>query len=211
MSNFSIAHQAPSLLCPFLSEIGPRGCSKKTIEERESMDKLQIRWIEPQHTGDDFEQIKQSMEVGDDEGPIILLPVRQRRSGITKASARYPAQLFENPLRLIAHLAEHKDDLDREFWLGICEVPAGGEPDVATSAVWYFKELLNELGGMNRRSRLPARAQEEAEKFGGMTYEAIPEPPLSAVDMIIDNTGEAFADIAKALGDLPRSIMISRG
>lgn len=174
------------------------------------MEKVQIRWIEPQHTGDDFEQIKQSMEVGDDEGPLILLPVRQRHSGTTKASARYPAQLFENPLWLIAHLVDHRDDLDREFWVGICEVPASDETRAATSGAWYFKELMNELGGMNRRSRLPARAREEAEKFAGMTYGAISEPPLTAIDIIIENTGEAFEDIAHAFGELPRSIMISR-
>ena len=174
------------------------------------MDRLIIRWIEPQHTGDDFEQIKKSMEVGDDEGPIILLPVRQRRSGITKANARYPAQLFENPLWLVAHLVEHADDLDREFWLGVCEATPESEVGIATSGAWYFKELINELGGMNRRSRLPARAREEAEKFAGMTYGAISEPPLTAIDIIIENTGEAFEDIAHAFGELPRSIMISR-
>lgn len=174
------------------------------------MDKVQIRWIEPQHTGDDFDQIKHAMEVGDDEGPIILLPVRQRSSGITKASTRYPAQLFENPLWLVAHLVEHADDLDREFWLGVCEAWPASEVGVATSGAWYFKELMNELGGMNRRSRLPARAREDAEKFAGMTYGAISEPPLTAIDIIIENTGEAFEDIAHAFGELPRSIMISR-
>ena len=174
------------------------------------MGRLIIRWIEPQHTGDDFEQIKHAMEVGDDEGPIILLPVGQRGSKITKASTRYPVQLFENPLWLVAHLVEHADDLDREFWLEVCEASPESEADVATSGAWYFKEILNELGGMNRRSRLPARAKEEAEKFAGMTDEAIPEPPLTAVDILIENAGDAFEDIAEAFGKLPRSIMISR-
>ena len=174
------------------------------------MDKLQIRWIEPQHSGDDFEQIKHAMEVGDDEGPIILLPVRQQRGGSAKASSRYPAQLFENPLWLIAHLVEHRDDLDREFWVGICDVRPDDETRASTSGAWYFKELLNELGGMNRRSRLPARAKAEAEKFASMTYGAISEPPLNSVDMIIENTGEAFEDIAQAFGELPHSILISR-
>lgn len=174
------------------------------------MDKLQIRWIEPQHTGDDFDQIKHAMEVGDDEGPIILLPVRQRRGGSPKASSRYPAQLFENPLWLIAHLVERRDGLDREFWIGICEVPAGGETSAATSGAWYFKELLNQLGGMNRRSALPARASKEAEEFAGMTYGAISEPPLTAINIIIENAGEAYEDIAEAFGKLPRSILISR-
>ncbi|WP_454597625.1 hypothetical protein [Qipengyuania sp. SM2507] len=174
------------------------------------MDRVKIRWIEPQHTGDDFDQIKHAMEVGDDEGPIILLPARQRRSGIIKASARYPAQLFKNPLWLVAHLVEHANDLDREFWLGVCEASPESEADVATSGAWYFKEILNELGGMNRRSRLPVRAKEEAEKFAGMTYGAVSEPPLTAIDIIIENAGEAFKDIAHVLGDLPHSIMISR-
>lgn len=174
------------------------------------MDKLQIRWIEPQHTGDDFEQIRRAMEVGDDEGPIVLLPVPQRRAGSTRASSRYPAQLFENPLWLIAHLVEHRDGLDREFWLGICEAPAGRKTSAATSGAWYFKELLNELGGMNRRSRLPARASKEAEEFAGMTYGAISEPPLIAIDIVIENAGDAFEDIAQTLDELPRSILISR-
>lgn len=81
------------------------------------MEKVQIRWIEPQHTGDDFDQIKHAMEVGDDE---------------------------------------------------------------------------------------------EAEKFARMTYEAIPEPPMTAADIIIENAGDAFENIAEAFGKLPHSILISR-
>jgi len=174
------------------------------------MDNFKIRWIEPQHTGDDLDQIKHAMEVGDDEGPIILLPVRQRGRGITKASTRYPAQLFEHPLWLVAHLVEHADDLDRDFWLGVCEASHESKAGISTSGAWYFKDLLNALGGMNRRSRLPARAKDEAEKFAGMTYGAISEPPLTAIDITIENAGEAFEDIAHAFGDLPHSIMISR-
>ena len=174
------------------------------------MDRVQIRWIEPQHTGDDFEQIKRSMEVGDDEGPIILLPVRQDRSKIARASARYPAQLFDNPLWLGAHLYEYADDLNHEFWLGVCEASPEASTEVATSGLWYFKELLNDLGGMNRRARFKKPAREEADKFASMTYEAIPEPPMAAVDIIIENAGEAFEDIAEAFGELPRSILISR-
>jgi len=174
------------------------------------MDRLKIRWIEPQHTSDDFDQIKHAMEVGDDEGPIILLPVRQRGRGITKASTRYHSQLFKNPLSLVAHLVEHADDLDREFWLGVCEASPESEVGIATSGAWYFKELMNELSGINRRSRLTAQAREEAEKFAGMTYGAISKPPLTAIDIIIENAGEAFEDIAQAFGKLPRSILISR-
>ncbi|VVT00495.1 hypothetical protein [Erythrobacter sp. EC-HK427] len=174
------------------------------------MKRVQIRWIESQHTGDDYEQIKQAMEIGDDEGPIILLPVRQRRGGTTKASARYPAQLFENPLWLIAHLVEHGDDLNCEFWLGIYENPADDETRAATSGAWYFKELLNDVGGMNRRSRLPARAREEAETFASMTYGAISEPPLTSIDIIIENAGEAFEEVSNAFGNLPHTILISR-
>lgn len=43
-----------------------------------------------------------------------------------------------------------------------------------------------------------------------MTYGAIPEPPLTAVDIVIENAGDAFDDIAEAFGDLPRTVMISR-
>lgn len=31
-----------------------------------------------------------------------------------------------------------------------------------------------------------------------------------AIDIIIEHTGDAFDDIAKAMGDLPRTILISR-
>ena len=173
------------------------------------MERARIRWIEPQHTGDDFDQIKYAMEIGDDEGPIILLPVRQHGRGVSKASGRYPAQLFETPLWLIAHLVEHASDLDREFWIGICEDPQRST-DAVTSGLWYFKELLNRLGGMNRSRRLPARGRQEADRFAAMTYGAISEPPLTAIDIVIENSGDAFDDIAKGLGDLPRSILISR-
>jgi len=122
------------------------------------MERARIRWIEPQHTGDDFGQIKDAMEAGDDEGPIILLPVRQRGRGISKASGRYPAQLFENPLWLIAHLVEHANDLDREFWIGICE-NRERSTDAVTSGLWHFKELLNRLGGMKRSTCLPAKGR----------------------------------------------------
>ena len=174
------------------------------------MERARIRWIEPQHTGDDFDQIKRAMEIGDDEGPIIFLPVGQRGRGNSKASGRYPAQLFENPLWLIAHLVEHANDLDREFWIGICELAPEGSTEAATSGFWHFTELLNRLGGMNRSARLPAKGRLDAEKFAGMTYGAISEPPSTSIDIVIENCGDAFDDIGKAMGDLPRTILISR-
>ncbi len=150
------------------------------------------------------------MDVADDEGPIILLPGHQRSYRTNKASNPYPLQLFENPLWLVAHLIEYGDDLNREFWLGICETSPECKAGVATSGVWYFKDVLNGLGGMNCRSLGPARVKKEAQKFASMTYGAIAQPPLTAVDIIIENTGVAFGDIADAFGDIPRSIMISR-
>lgn len=140
------------------------------------MERARIRWIEPQHTGDDFDQITRAMEIGDDQGPIILLPVRKRGRGNSKASGRYPAQLFENPLELIAHLDAHTEDLDREFWIGICEDPERSTEGV-TSGLWYFKELLNRLGGMHRSKTINSKGRQEAAKFAAMTYSAIPGPP----------------------------------
>jgi hypothetical protein len=174
------------------------------------METLRIRWIDSQDMGDDFEQLKQSMEIGDDEGPIILLPVPQRGPGIRKATTRYPAQLFENPLWLVAYLFEHADDLNTEVWLGICEVSTRSQAATATSGAWYFKQLINDLGGMNRRSRVPAKAKKNSAKFANMTHWLISEPPLPVVDIIIENTGEAFEEIAEAFDKLPRSVMISR-
>ena len=63
------------------------------------MDKFRIRWVDSMHTGDNFELILQALEVGRDEGPIILVPRRAARRLGTKAGADYQALVFEGRVR----------------------------------------------------------------------------------------------------------------
>ena len=77
------------------------------------MDKFRIRWVDSVHTCDDFELILQALEVGRDEGPIILVPRRTARRLGTKAGADYQALVFENPDWLGAHLVEYRDQRSR--------------------------------------------------------------------------------------------------
>lgn len=175
------------------------------------MEKMTIHWIESLHSGDEGDYIQQCAEVGGDEGPILLLPCRNRASGpISKAKDQYPAQLFETILHVMAHLIEYRSELDEEFWLGIYRGGDSARSPEATAAMWQYKELLNDLFGGSRKRRMPAKAQAEAEKYRAMTYSSIAECPDVTCDMLVINEGEAFSDIAGRLKGLPETLLISR-
>lgn len=168
------------------------------------MDKFRIRWVDLMHTGDDFELILQALEVGRDEGPIILVPQRTARRLGTKAGADYQALVFENPDWLGAHLVEYRNQLDQEIWLGVCEgVPREKRQD-ATVALWHYAKLINELAG--RKRPRPGRAG----SLAPLVYGAVEEPPAECVEAFLEQSGEAFETMALEYKNIPATILISR-
>ena len=170
------------------------------------MDKFRIRWVDSMHTGDDFELILQALEVGRDEGPIILVPRRTARRLGTQAGADYQALVFENPDWLGAHLIEHRDQLDHEIWLGVCEDVAREKAQNATGALWHFARLVDELAGRNRKLSRPAKAAASA----SLVYGAVKEPPTECVEAFLEQSGDAFESLAAEYRSFPASVLISR-
>lgn len=170
------------------------------------MDKFRIRWVDSMHTRDDFELILQALEVGRDEGPIILVPQRTARRLGTKAGADYQALVFENPDWLGAHLVEYRDQLDQEIWLGVCEDVPRDRRQNATGALWHFAKLINELGGRNRKLPRPARAASSEP----LMYGAVKAPPTESVEAFLEQSGDAFESLAAEYKNLPASVLISR-
>ncbi|GEO00582.1 hypothetical protein NSE01_24140 [Novosphingobium sediminis] len=170
------------------------------------MDKFRIRWVDSMHTGDDFELILQALEVGLDEGPIISVPRQAARRLGTKVGADYQALVFDNPDWLGAHLMEHRDQLDQEIWLGVCEDVPRDRRQNATAALWHFAKLINELAGRNRKLPRPARAASSAP----LVYGAVEESPTESVEAVLEQSGEAFESMASEYKDFPASILISR-
>ncbi|WP_168727534.1 MULTISPECIES: hypothetical protein [Sphingomonas] len=170
------------------------------------MDKFRIRWVDSVHTCDDFELILQALEVGRDEGPIILVPRRTARRLGTKAGADYQALVFENPDWLGAHLVEYRDQLDHEIWLGVCEGVPREKRQNATVALWHYAKLINELAGRHRKLPRPARAASSAP----LVYGAIKEPPTECVEAFLEQFGDAFESMAAEYKNFPANILISR-
>lgn len=180
------------------------------MEGTMKLDKFKIRWVDSVHTGDDFELILQTIEMGRDEGPIILVPRRSARKPGSQKGADYQALVFDNPDWLDAHFMEHQDELNHEIWLGICEnVPREKRPN-ATGALLYFANLLNELGGRNRKSPRSVKAISSSENLISLTYGAVKESPIESFDALIEQSGEAFESLAADYKNLPKSILISR-
>lgn len=173
------------------------------------MDRLRIRWNGPHHTGDDLALIRQALDIADDEGPLIAVPIRRRDRPASKAGLAYGAQVFENPLWLISHLAEYGPELEREFMLGICEdVPERGRA-VAISGLCKVKALLNDMAGLKRAGRMPKPVREQAERFAAMTQGTVPEPPLTAFSLIVEHDGDQYEEMAKSFPDLAPVMLIS--
>lgn len=170
------------------------------------MDKFRIRWVDSMHTGDDFELILQALEVGRDEGPIILVPRRTARRLGTQAGADYQALVFENPDWLGAHLIEHRDQLDHEIWLGVCEDVPREKAQNAKGALWHFARLVDELAGRNRKLSRPAKAAASA----SLVYGAVKEPPTECVEAFLEQSGDAFESLAAEYKSFPASVLISR-
>jgi len=174
------------------------------------MDNFSIRWVGTVHTGDDFELILQTLEAGRDEGPLILVPRASFRTPSSGTNRNYRSLVFENPDWLGAHLAEHREDLNHEFWLGICQEVPHGKRDLAAAALWHFAALLNDLVKRSTRRPRPARAAANKER-APMDYGAIETAPISSFRAILNHTGDAFDDLALAHGALPPSILILQG
>lgn len=170
------------------------------------MDKFRIRWVDLMHTGDDFELILQALEVGRDEGPIILVPRRTARRLGPQVGADYQALVFDNPDWLGAHLIEHRDQLDHEIWLGVCEDVPREKRRNATGALWHFAKLINELAGRKPKVPRPARAALST----SFVYGAVKEPPTEHVEAFLEQSGDAFESLATEHRNLPTSVLISR-
>lgn len=170
------------------------------------MDKFQLRWIDSLHTGDDFEIILQALEVGRDEGPIILVPGTASRKSASQMRSDYHALVFDNPDWLGAHLAEHQDELSHEIWLGICENVPREKRQIATGALLQFAKLLNELRVRKSKPRRSARALSREP----LTCGSVKEPPIESFDVLLEQSGEVFEEIAAEFKNLPASILISR-
>ncbi len=175
-----------------------------------NLEKFKIRWVDSLHTGDDFELILQTLEVGRDEGPIILVPQRAGRKPGFQTGSDYQALVFDNPDWLGAHLMEHQDELNHEIWLGICENVPREKRQIATGALWHFAKLLNKLGGGKRKRSRSARASSSPENSVPLTYKAVKESPIESFDALIEQSGEAFESLAADYKNLPESILISR-
>ncbi|QHD69732.1 hypothetical protein GS397_23640 [Sphingobium yanoikuyae] len=173
------------------------------------LEKIKVRWVDTMHTGDDFDLILQALEVGLDEGPLMLVPRRRRPA--PQAEASYHAQVFENPDWLRAHFSEHESELNHEFWIGICENLDCQRRDTATAALWHFCRLTDALAGRNKKGRRLAQSIRENKGERELTYGAIPAPPQDSFDAVLENVGDAFDDVALLHKDLPRTILISRG
>lgn len=170
------------------------------------MDTFRIRWVDSMHTADDFELILQALEVGRDEGPIILVPRRTARRLGPQAGADYQALVFDNPDWLGAHLIEHREQLDHEIWLGVCEDVPREKRQNATGALWHFAKLIDELSGRNRKLPRPARAAASA----SLVYGAVKEPATECVEAFLEQSGDAFESLAAEYESLPASVLISR-
>ena len=174
------------------------------------MDTFKIRWVGSVHTGDDFGLILQALDVGHDEGPIILVPQRTSGKIGSKLGSFYQALVFDNPDWLGAHLVEHQDELSHEIWLGICENVPQEKRQNATGALWHFAKLLNKLGGKDRKPSRSARTISSPENCVSLTYGAVKEAPIERFDAFIVQSGDAFESLAADYKNLPASVMISR-
>lgn len=174
------------------------------------MKKFTLRWIGSMHTGDEFELILQALEAGLDEGPLVVAPQPPSRGSGQRKASHYRAQVFENPDWLRAHFAEHSDDLDNEFWIGICENIDRRHQGTATAALWHFSRLLDELAGRYKVRSKPSHSAPEGQNDSQLTYGAITSSPQDSFVAILDNVGEAFAEVSRMHRGLPSSVLISR-
>jgi hypothetical protein len=172
------------------------------------MDNFSIRWVGTVHTGDDFELILQTLEAGRDEGPLILAPRASFRTPSSDTNRNYRSLVFENPDWLGAHLAEHRNDLNHEIWLGICQEVPREKRDLATAALWHFAVLLDDLAKRNKRRPRPARAAAIEENLKPLDYGTVGTAPISSFKAVLSHSGEAFDDVAAAHGALPPTILI---
>lgn len=103
---------------------------------------IEVAWTRPQHTSEYAEYADLGIKAN--AGPLIFVPLPRSGSTGRPLSPRLPVQVFDSFEFLQTYLYMWADQLDHEFWLGICApLPEDDDTHLARSALKILSEWLD--------------------------------------------------------------------
>lgn len=128
--------------------------------------RVTVEWKTSQNSADDISRIQSSLELGLDEGPILMIE--------DSRLLRKPL-IFSDFARFAAHLASRENDDSTDLWLGVARTYANVDEAIAALTVLARVYLAEPRIGRRRPRR----------KGGGMkgkrrAADAQPDPYMSA-------------------------------
>lgn len=147
---------------------------------------IQIDWPSS-HDHEDF-NIREQLEAGGDEGPLLVLsPEGRRRPGREQFVA-----IFRNVDWYIASLVEQTDNSPRERWVGLVR---GSERENGDAAVAALQRLAHRLA--LKVARRPKSIESQDRDQVSVTYGALTDAVDWDGDLAIENHGDGFDDVSR--------------
>lgn len=147
---------------------------------------IQIDWP-ISHDHEDF-NIREQLEAGGDEGPLLVLSAEGRRR---PGRERFVA-IFRNVDWYIASLVEQADNAPRERWVGLVR---GSDRENGDAAVAALQRMAQRLAP--KVARRPKSTGSQDRDQVSVTYGAFTDTVDWEGDLAIENQGDGFDDVSR--------------
>ena len=162
------------------------------------MRQIQIEWFDTHHAQDNIADLRNGLEAGGDEGPLLVVPFRPK-ARTPQTRGRHPT-MFTNIDDYIAHLAAHSTTADGDRWAGLVRGVPQSDRALALGVLERVKNLI--APHAPRPQRGPSRqARPPADDYAVLTG---PHPLTENVEL--ENIGEGFTDITTAFPALTQNM-----
>ena len=150
------------------------------------MKTVTIDWPTSHHCDDDHDQVRQQLEAGGDEGPLLVVPMKESGTG----RARAKCQIFRDVDSYVGHLAmgEVEGDAEGERWVGLIRGSFHNNETEGLASLYYLKGLLDPKT-KRRRLKNPAATNDHFVMIGPFTSEGV---------QTIENLGDGFDEVSTA-------------
>ncbi|WP_419809062.1 hypothetical protein [Sphingomonas sp.] len=147
---------------------------------------IQIDWP-ISHDYEDF-NIREQLEAGGDEGPLLVLSAEARR----RPGREQFVAVYRNVDWYIASLVEQDGNVPRERWVGLVR---GSDRENGDAAIVALQRLAHRL--LPKVAQRPKRIGSRDRDQLSVAYGALTDIVDWDGDLAIENRGEGFGDISR--------------
>lgn len=158
---------------------------------------IQIDWP-ISHDYEDSD-IREQLEAGGDEGPLLVLSAK----GSRRLDREQLVAIFRNVDWYMASLVEHKDNVPRERWVGLVR---GSDQENGDAAIAALQRLANQISPkMTQRAKsIGSRDRDQI----SVVYGALTDAVDWDGNLAVENRGEGFDDVSRMYPSLEPAMQV---